>query len=86
MSYAEANKMIQNHVAENGGAKANPMIVYALDSQFFPDDLYQELCDDREGNRLPIEYPWLIGLFWIRRFMNSVLEMTIFSVLETEQI
>jgi hypothetical protein len=68
MSYAEANKMIQNHVAENGGAKANPMIVYALDSQFFPDDLYQELCDDREGNRLPIEYPWLIGLFWIRRF------------------
>lgn len=68
MPYAEANQRIQNYVAENGGAEANPMIVYALDSQFLPDALYQKLCDDRDRDRLPKEYPWLLGLFWIRRF------------------
>lgn len=68
MTYAEANQNIHNHVVNNGGAQANPMIVYALNSEFLRDSIYQKLCGDRDNNRLPVEYPWLLGLFWIRRF------------------
>jgi len=47
------------------------MIVYALDVTFLPDDVYHQLDVLRGNGNLPVNVPWLLGLFWVRRFYEE---------------
>ena len=72
MTYSEANLKIKQHLTEVDGIGHNPMIVYALDQDFLPEDVYNQLREYQiRGNIILEGYPWVMGLYWIRRFYEE---------------
>lgn len=47
------------------------MLCYALDIGLLPDDCHQALSDMQNAEQLPLDMPWLLGLYWARRFYES---------------
>jgi|GEM_PF-5961104 len=68
MTYNDANYAISMHLTGEDGIGTKPMIVYALDTEFLPEEVYQQICGFQEKGNILNGYPWVMGLYWIRRF------------------
>jgi hypothetical protein len=68
MSFQILNKQIFNLA---NCPQRRPMLCYGLDSELLPDAIYQELSDLQRDSRLPKDVPWLLGLYWARRFYEE---------------
>jgi hypothetical protein len=71
MPYHEINLAIFHHITQLGGPGQFPMIVHALDVTLLQYEVYEELNVARNQGMLPLNVPWLIGLFWVRRFYEE---------------
>lgn len=62
----QINDTIRQQVA--GMSDRLPMLCYALDTDLLPDDCYQALLELQNAGQLSPDMPWLLGLYWARRF------------------
>jgi hypothetical protein len=61
------NEQIQQAASQN----RLPMLCYALNEELMPNACYQELTALQENGNLPQNLPWVLGLYWVRRFYNE---------------
>jgi hypothetical protein len=71
MTYSDANQKIRTHITEVVGIGAKPMIVYALDPEFLPEQVYDQLMNFQKNGNILNGYPWVMGLYWVRRFYEG---------------
>ncbi len=67
INYFEANKKIYEAYSN----KPRRLLVYALDDNYLPDDLYNDFCSQGRDEKFLEYFYWITRLFWIRRFFEK---------------